>query len=359
MRNFFEMIKMPPPPNVSDFHLSPGRPPTFRTMGQLVPIPEADPVSPEETYELVKELLNPAQMDMLYTQGEVDLSVMAFGQPRCRVNVFRQRGSYALSFRVTTARIPSFEELGLPPSVLKLCSLTRGLVIVAGPTGTGKTTTLAAMLDWMNKNRKCHIVTLEDPIEYSFTHDKAMINQREVGTDTMSFGAGLRSALRQDPDVIMVGEMRDLETISTVLTAAETGHLVLSTLHTIGAAKTIDRIVDVFPEHQQQQIRVQLSMVLQGIVSQQLIGSASDDGKRVLATELLLPSSAVRNLIRKGSIPQIANTIAISKDKDMHTMDASLIDLFVEGSITLADAMAYSVEPENMIRVLKEKGFKV
>lgn len=352
----YEITQTIPTSDVSDFHVAAGRAPTFRVSGQLESIKDFGIVTPAQSFELIEQLLSQSQIETLKEKGEIDVSLHAFGSLRCRTNIYRQRGSYSLAFRLTPNVLPSLTELGLPDSTVNLCNLSRGLVIIAGPTGTGKTTTLASMVDWINKNRHCHVITLEDPIEYAFTHDQSMINQREIGSDTRSFETALRSALRQDPDVIMVGEMRDLETISTVLTAAETGHLVLSTLHTVGAAKTIDRIVDVFPANQQQQVRVQLSMVLQGIICQQLIPSTEINGKRELATEVLVPNGAIRNLIRKGSIQQITNTVQTNMGKNMHTMDSSLFDLHYEGKISREDALAYAQDPEMVEKLMREKG---
>lgn len=353
----YDIIHTTPSPDVSDFHVAVGRAPTFRISGRLESVEGYDGVvTPEKSLEFIQQLLTPSQLDFLKEHGEIDVSLSAFGSLRCRTNIYRQRGSYSLAFRLTPSQAPNFHNLGLPDNIVNLCGLSRGLVIIAGPTGTGKTTTLAAMVDWINQNRQCHVITLEDPIEYAFSHGESIINQREIGSDTRSFHTALRSALRQDPDVIMVGEMRDLETISTVLTAAETGHLVLSTLHTVGAAKTIDRIVDVFPANQQQQVRVQLSMVLQGIVCQQLIPSTLHQGKRELATEVLLPNGAIRNHIRKGSIQQITNTVQTGLANNMHTMDSSLIQLHQEGKISREDVLVYSVDPELAQKQLTEKG---
>ncbi len=354
MSTLFEILQNPPPERASDCHISAGRPPSFRLSGELVPIEQHGIVTASETLELANLLLDEEQIEELERDGEIDLSVSAFKQSRCRLNIFKQRGSYAFAFRIMSGRLMSFEEIGLPESVLNLCEQPRGLVLVTGPTGMGKTTTLAAMIDWINRHYKKHIITLEDPIEYAFSHGMSVINQREVGIDTMSFAGALRAALRQDPDVIMLGEMRDLETISTALTAAETGHLVLSTLHTIGSAKTVDRIVDVFPASQQQQIKVQLSMVLQGIISQQLI--PAKDGGRVLASEILIPNSAIRNHIRKGNTQQIPNAIQTGGNMNMYTMDTSLISLLEANKITKADALSYCVDPDNMERMIRDKG---
>jgi twitching motility protein PilT len=247
--------------------------------------------------------------------------------------------------------IKDFKALGLPPVLEDLCSLNRGLILITGPTGAGKTTTLAAMVDWINSNRDCHIVTLEDPIEYVHEHKRSIVNQREIGYDSLSYANALRAVLRQDPDVILIGEMRDLDSISIALTAAETGHLVLSTLHTIGASKTIDRIIDVFPPFQQQQIRTQLSMVLQAVISQQLIPTV-DGRDRALATEIMITTPAIKNLIRDNKIHQISNVIQTSGKLFMKSMDASLLDLVRENRISIENALAYASDPEYMKRML-------
>jgi twitching motility protein PilT len=254
--------------------------------------------------------------------------------------------------RLVEGNILSFQQLGLPQVLNDFCSKTRGLVLVTGPTGSGKSTTLAAMIDVMNSTRDEHILTLEDPIEYLHKHKKSIVNQREIGNDSKSYSNALRAALRQDPDIILIGEMRDLETISIALTAAETGHLVLSTLHTVGAAKTIDRIIDVFPPHQQQQIRTQLSMTLVGVISQQLI-PRSDKKGRLAAIEIMMANPAIRNLIREGKTPQINNVIMTSARQGMVTMDNAIAELYQGGKITLDDAMMYCVDYEYLKRLLR------
>ena len=279
--------------------------------------------------------------------GEIDFSYSIPQIGRYRVNVFHQRGSMAASIRLVSTKIPLPEELGIPKSVVDLYQKKRGLVLVTGPTGSGKSTTLASIIDRINSMREVHVITLEDPIEYLHNHKKAMVNQREVGLDTHSYSNALRAALREDPDVILVGEMRDLETISTAITAAETGHLVLSTLHTIGAASTIDRIVDVFPPHQQQQIRVQLSMVLESVISQQLIPTA-DKKSRVAAFEVMHSTPAIKNLIREAKSPQINSTIQTSKKLGMQTMDDAIFDLYMKGDIDKENAVSYAQDSQIM-----------
>ncbi|NLG37475.1 MAG: type IV pilus twitching motility protein PilT [Clostridiales bacterium] len=334
----------------SDLHMTVGIPPTSRVHGRLVRLNE-ERLTPADTEEFIRALLSPEQFEKLRELGEVDLSVSVFGQYRYRVNAYTQRGSYAAAMRLVESKILSFAQLGLPTVTEELCWRSRGLILVTGPTGSGKSTTLAAMIDLINAKRDCHIITLEDPIEYLHRHKRSIVNQREIGNDTRSYTAALRAALREDPDIILVGEMRDLETIAIALTAAETGHLVLSTLHTVGAAKTIDRVIDVFPPHQQQQVRVQLSMTLQGVVSQQLIPRVDEKG-RVAAVEVMLANPAVRNLIREGKTPQINNVIMTSARQGMKTMDNAIVDLYKNGLITLDEAMLHSVDAEYMQRLI-------
>jgi len=336
--------------SASDIHITVGLPPTARINGVLVPISQ-EKLDPADTRKLVEEIVARDHIDVLERKGEIDLSYSVKGIGRFRVNVYRQRGSYSLALRVVSLYIPSIEELNLPPIIKELSRKTRGLVLVTGPTGSGKSTTLAAMIDLINSERNCHILTLEDPIEYLHRHKRSIVNQREIGYDSESFATGLRSALRQDPDVILVGEMRDLETISTAITAAETGHLVLSTLHTIGADKTIDRIIDVFPPYQQQQIRVQLSTVLQGVISQNLI-SSRDGKKRVPAVEVMIATPAIRNLIREGKTHQIITSMQTGGKYGMQTMDAALALLYKEGSIKYESALLYCTSEEALLRFI-------
>jgi twitching motility protein PilT len=335
--------------NLSDLHISIGVPPIVRVDGRLREM-ALPPSSPQDTARFARELLSEAQFAELERRGELDVSLSpeGFRRLRMRLNVFRQRGTYCMAFRILNQEIPDFDSLGLPRPVIEgFCRLNNGLVLVTGPTGTGKTTTITAMLDWINHHhpRPKHIITIEDPIEYYHTHDRSIIHQREIGRDTTSWRSALRGALRQNPDIIFIGEMRDLDSISIALTAAETGHLVFSTLHTIGSGKTIDRIIDVFPAHHQQQVRTQLSMVLQGIVSQQLIPRAQGPGRR-LAYEVLLMTPAVRNLIRENRIAQIPNAILTGSQSGMRTMDTSLLLLAQEGTISWEEARAYASTPE-------------
>ncbi len=268
--NIIELVNWATEKNASDIHITVGIPPALRINGQLI-ILDKEKLKPDDTKALVYETLDDNLIRELEEKGEVDTSFSSPGVGRYRVNAYKQRGSYGMALRIIPLEVPNLKDLGLPKVVEDLARLPRGLILVTGPTGSGKSTTLAAMINQINNERRCHILTLEDPIEYLHKHNRSIVNQREIGTDSRSFANSLRAALRQDPDVILVGEMRDLETISIALTAAETGHLVLSTLHTIGAAKTIDRIIDVFPPHQQQQVRIQFSSVIQAIISQQLL----------------------------------------------------------------------------------------
>lgn len=332
----------------SDLHISTGAPAIFRVNGHLVY--EGERLTTADTESFARSIMSERQWEEFTATGELDFP-LSTRFSRFRVNAYRQRGSCSAALRLIPPGIRTLAELGLPPCVSDLCALQRGLVLVTGPTGSGKSTTLAAMIDQVNSTRDCHIITLEDPIEYLHKHKKSIVNQREIGSDTVSYASGLRAVLRQDPDVILIGEMRDLESIAIALTAAETGHLVFSTLHTIGAAKTIDRIVDVFPPHQQPQVRVQLSMALQGVISQQLLPEASGTG-RVAAIEVMLATPAIRNLIREGKTPQINNAILTAGLNGMQTMDASLAALFKAGRISLDDCVLYCVEQENLKRHL-------
>ena len=324
----------------SDVHITVGLPPKMRINGILVDM-DYPRLLPTDTEAVISAMMSDKRLQQFEELGEIDFSYSITQIGRYRVNVFHQRGSMAASIRLVSTKIPLPEELGIPKSVVDLYQRKRGLVLVTGPTGSGKSTTLASIIDKINSTREVHVITLEDPIEYLHNHKKAMVNQREIGLDTHSYSNALRAALREDPDVILVGEMRDLETISTAITAAETGHLVLSTLHTIGAASTIDRIVDVFPPHQQQQIRVQLSMVLESVISQQLIPTA-DRKSRVAAFEVMHSTPAIKNLIREAKSPQINSTIQMSKKLGMQTMDDAIFDLYMKGDIDKENAVSYA-----------------
>ena len=304
-------------------------------------MPGEEKLLPADTERMLMSIIDEEHRETLHQNGEVDF---AFGMPqigRFRVNVYRQRGSLSAAIRVMSGVIPTPEELGLPDSVIELTQKQGGLVLVTGPTGSGKSTTLASMIQRINETRQCHVLTLEDPIEYLYRHEKAIVDQREIGLDSNSFAAALRAALREDPDVILVGEMRDLETISTALTAAETGHLVFSTLHTMGAAATVNRIVDVFPEAQKEQIRTQLSMVLESVVSQRLLPRADGNG-RMACYEVMHCNTAIRNLIRDNKSFQIQGIIQTSKSLGMVTMEDALVQACLRGEITKSTALEYA-----------------
>ncbi len=324
----------------SDVHLTSMIPAKARINGQLVSISE-EILTPARLEELLAPVINPAAAEKIAEFGEADFSYAIQGEGRFRVNVFKQRGALAAVLRLVGTDVPAADQLGIPKEVQELIYKKRGLVLVTGPTGSGKSTTLASLIDMMNKVRNCHIITLEDPIEYLHSHKEAVINQREIGMDSAGYGGALRAALREDPDVILLGEMRDLDTISTAITAAETGHLVLSTLHTTGAAATIDRIIDVFPMGQQQQIRLQLSNVLEAVVSQQLLINSEGNG-RVAAFEVMFGSPAIRNLIRESKTHQINGLIQTSKKLGMELMDDALYGLYMKNKITKDTALSYA-----------------
>lgn len=341
-----ELLVMAKEKNASDVHITVGIPPKCRVNGELMNI-GVPKFAPDDTVSMVMGLMNDHQKTILNEKGEVDFAYAIQGLGRYRINIFKQRGSYAAAIRLVGTTIPTPEELCIPESVVELTNKKRGLVLVTGPTGSGKSTSLAALIDVINSNYNEHIITLEDPIEYLHTHKNAIVNQREIGNDTDSYGNALRAALRQDPDVILVGEMRDLDTISIAVTAAETGHLVFSTLHTIGAVNTIDRIIDVFPPHQQQQIRIQLASVLECVVSQQLIPTANGKS-RVAAFEVMHANSAIRNLIREAKAHQIQSVIQTSKKIGMQTMDDAIFDLYSKRIIDSEKAIAFSQDPLGM-----------
>jgi len=326
----------------SDLHLSYGIPAVFRIDGQLRQLDERK-YSSAELEEMVAKILPENKVEEFEIKGETDFNYPLQDLCRFRVNAFHQRGEVSIAARLIPSKIPTVEELGMPTILYDLANKHQGLILVTGPTGSGKTTTLASMIDYINTNTAKHIITLEDPIEYLHEHKKSVVNQREVGTDTQTFANGLRAALRQDPEVILVGEMRDLETISTAITAAETGHLVLATLHTSSAATTIDRIIDVFPPHQQSQVRIQLANVLQGIVAQRLFVNKEGSG-RVAATEILVRTTAVANLIRSEKVHQIQNVIQTSRSLGMHTLEVSIQQLISNGTINYSEAKEYLSE---------------
>ena len=339
----------------SDLHLVVNAPPQLRVRGELRTIDGYGDLTPEDTRELIFGILTNEQRQKLEVQWEIDFSYAVPGLSRWRVNAFFQRGAVGAAFRIIPEKIRPLSELAVPDSVYALCDLPRGLVLVTGPTGSGKSTTLAGMIDVINEQRHEHILTVEDPIEFIHQHKNCIINQREVGADTDGFARALKSALRQDPDVILVGEMRDLETIQTALTAAETGHLVFGTLHTNSAASTIDRIIDVFPPHAQAQVRVQLASSLQGVVTQTLIPT-KDGSSRIVGCEVMIPNGAIRNLIREGKIFQIPSVMQTSQGEGMQTLDAALATLVRSNQISREEALKRCHHPEEFSRLFENGG---
>ncbi len=341
-----ELLKTAKEAGASDLHLTVGIPPKMRVNGDLITM-NYPRLMPADTMQAVLEIMTEQQRDRFEERGELDMSFSVSDLGRFRVNAFKQRGTMAMAIRLVGTQVPDVESLHIPESVIDLYNRKRGLVLVTGPTGSGKSTTLAALVDKINRNREAHVITLEDPIEYLHRHDKSMVNQREIGLDTENYSNALRAALREDPDVILVGEMRDYETISVAITAAETGHLILSTLHTIGAANTVDRIIDVFPPHQQQQIRVQFANVLEAVVSQQLIPKADGSG-RVAAFEVLHANYAVRNLIREGKSHQLLSVMQTGRKQGMITMDEAILQLLHDHVINEEMAIQFATDPESM-----------
>ena len=350
MRELDEILQEAVDRHASDIHITAGRPVIFRIDGDLRPL-DGEKLSPEQIEELVVPLFadNDRLVETMEKTGEIDFAHSLYGRGRFRVNVFKQRGTLAMVMRLLPFKIPAPRELGLPASVQELCQRKRGLVLVTGATGSGKSTTLASLINMINKTYSKHIITLEDPIEYLHRHEKSIVNQREIGDDTESYAGALRAALREDPDVTLVGEMRDLETIQTAITAAETGHLVFSTLHTNSAADTINRVIDVFPPHQQQQIRVQLASVIECVISQQLLPIQTGSG-RVAAFEVMMGTSAVRNLIREGKAFQIPSMIQTSKKQGMQSMDDALYNLYIGGLISAENCLNYAQDAIAMSR---------
>lgn len=335
--------------NASDLHLTVGIAPVIRVNGKLTPI-SASKLGPADTEKYAREILED-KYDKYNEVGEIDTSYSLSGLGRFRINIFKQRGSDTIAIRVVALKIPTLSELGHPSVIKELTNKQRGLILVTGPTGSGKSTTLAAMINEINATRPAHIITLEDPIEYLHKHNKSLINQREIGKDSLSYQSALKAILREDPDVILVGEMRDLETVAIAITAAETGHLVLSTLHTIGATKTIDRIVDVFPPYQQQQIRIQLAAVLQGIVSQQLLPKEDGNG-RVAALEVMVTTPAIQNLVREGKTHQIESSVQTGAKYGMKTMDMAITELYKKKLISSEAALTYAIDKEMITRMM-------
>lgn len=330
----------------SDLHITVGVPPMIRVNGKLEYLSD-DVYSVEDTQNIVKSIMNEEQLKILNEKGQIDYSYSNTGKGRIRINAYKQRGSYSIACRIVNFQIPSLEELNLPEVTHEFAKFGKGLVLVTGSSGSGKTTTIASLIDIINHERSSHIITLEDPIEYLHRHDKSMVNQREIGNDTTDYASGIRAALRQDPDIIVIGEIHDYETLSLALIAAETGHLVIASMRIVGAVKTIERVIDLFPPHQQQQARVQLSTVLRGIISQQLIPSQDESG-RIPAVEILLSNTAIRNLIRENKLDQINGVIQMNGKLGMTTMDAYLIDLLNRGKISKENTLFYSMDQENM-----------
>jgi twitching motility protein PilT len=349
--DFAEVLTRMAQEKASDVHLSPGFPPAIRLRGKITALEEYGRLSPQDTRDTVYSLLNDDQRKRFESNKQLDLAYAVPGVSRFRVNCFFQRGSISAAFRRIPHEIPKLQELGLPAVLEEFTRKPRGFVLVTGPTGSGKSTSLAAMIDIINASRDEHILTIEDPIEFLHQHQRCIVNQREIGADADDFALALKSALREDPDVILVGEMRDLETMSTALTAAETGHLVFATLHTQSTAQTVDRIIDVFPSEQQKQVRMQLSIALQGIVTQQLLPT-EDGAGRVVACEILVPTPAVRNLIREGKTHQIYSAIQTSGSLGMQTMDAHLAQLVRANRISAKLAEQRASVPEELKRLL-------
>jgi twitching motility protein PilT len=351
MANLHQLLKILVENNGSDLHITTNTAPQIRVDGKLTPL-DFPPLNQIETRQLCYSVLTDAQKHKFEEENELDLSFGVKGLSRFRGNVFVQRGAVAGVFRVIPYRVLSFEELGLPPIVSELAAKSRGLILVTGPTGSGKSTTLASIIDYININRREHIVTIEDPIEYLHPHKGCLVNQREVGSDTKGFKNALKYVLRQDPDVVLIGELRDLETIEAALILSETGHLCLATLHTNSCVQTINRVVDVFPPYQQTQIRAQLSFVLEGVLSQSLIPKMNSGG-RALALEIMVPNAAIRNLIREDKVHQIYSQMQVGQEKfGMQTMNQSLLSLYLKKMISLEEALGRSLDPEELKQMI-------
>jgi twitching motility protein PilT len=352
LANLQEMLKSMIEKGASDLHITTGIPPMLRLHGRLTPL-DLPSLAPADTKALAYSILTDAQKHKFEEEKELDFSFGVKGLSRFRANVFLQRGAVAVAIRTIPYNIMSFDQLGLPKIVADMCEKPKGLILVTGPTGSGKSTTLAAMINKINSERQEHIVTIEDPIEYVHSHKKCVVNQREMNSDTYSFKAALKSVLRQDPDKVLIGEMRDLETIEAALIIAETGHLTFATLHTNSAVQTINRIIDVFPSHQQPQVRAQLSFVLEGVLCQTLIPKANGQG-RVLTLEIMIPNPAIRNLIREAKVHQIYSAMQTGQDRfGMQTMNQSLLNHYLEKNITLEEAVSRSTLPEELTQMIQ------
>lgn len=345
-----ELLKAAVGSQASDIFIVAGRPVSLRLNGSII-MQNEDRLMPDDSRSIIEqiyEMANHRDIGILESSGDDDFSFAISKLSRFRVNAYKQRGSLSAVIRIIAFDLPDFKELGIPKSIIDFADYTKGLVLVTGPAGSGKSTTLACMIDHINKNYNKHIITLEDPLEFLHRHDKSIVSQREINVDTESYVTALRASLRQSPDVILLGEMRDYETMQVAMTAAETGHLIFSTLHTIGAANTIDRIIDVFPPNQQQQIAVQLSMVLQAVVSQQLVPTV--DGRMVPAFEIMTVTPAIRNMIRDNKIPQIDGVVYSSSNGELVSMDSSLLNMYQKGQISKDVALTYASNPEMMKR---------
>src|SRR2546421_9490329 len=344
--------------HASDLHVTVGSAPVVRVNGTLQPLEGTEPLTPEQTHQLLYRILSTEQQKNLEVDRQIDMAHSIPGVARFRVNVYFQRETLGAAFRLIPAEIKTLEELGIPSSLHALTDRPRGLVLVTGPTGSGKSTTLAALIDEINRKRHEHILTIEDPIEFVHKHKRCIVNQREIGPDATTFADALRAALRQDPDVILLGEMRDLETIGTAITAAETGHLVFATLHTQSAPSTIDRIIDVFPAEQQEQVRIMIANSLQGVVTQTLLPTADGQG-RVAALEILLPDDAVRNLIRQAKIEQVYSIMQTNTARGMQTMEQALADLTLRRVVNAEDAFAHTNRRDILAGILERSGMDV
>lgn len=349
--NIKELLQLTIDKNASDLHLLVGSPPIVRIDGELMSVPNESFLSPEIVESMLKEVMTAEQLERLLVNKEIDFSLPFSDRGRFRVNAYTQKKSLAAAFRLIPTAIPTIDALGLPQVLHTFTSLKQGLILVTGPTGHGKSTSLAAILEEVNATRAAHIVTVEDPVEFVFNPKKSIVSQREMNNDTHSWSIALRSVLREDPDVVLIGEMRDHETISSALTIAETGHLVFATLHTNSAAQTIDRIVDVFPEEQQGQVKLQLSNVLEAVISQRLIPGVS--GGRVVAHELMFATNAIKTAVREGKTHQIDSIIQTSSEVGMNTIETSLAELVREGKITVETARAYALRPEHLARLIQ------